>query len=202
KWTAGPRAWRRDSRSACSRRLAQRLLTGNPDRFTAKACLTMKPLARITLVAGLAALVASPAAAQNAAQIQKARAGANCPGCNLFQADFGGAQLSGRSYSGSRLRQADLSLTVMNRANFARADLRDVTADGGVLSGADFRGADMPNASFVGAFLEGANFAGAKLAGANFSGAEMARARGLTQAQLNQACGDAATELPAGLRVP
>ena len=37
--------------------------------------------------------------------------------------------------------------------------------------------------------------------GANFGGAEMGRARGLTQAQLNGACGDETTELPRGLRL-
>ena len=43
---------------------------------------------------------------------------------------------------------------------------------------------------------------GATLAGANVSGAEMDRAVGLTQAQLNRACGDADTRLPRGLSVP
>jgi uncharacterized protein YjbI with pentapeptide repeats len=54
----------------------------------------------------------------------------------------------------------------------------------------------------VGTYLEGANFSGARLTGTNFSGAEMGRARGLSQGQLNGACGDGATELPAGLRIP
>ncbi|MHA0110809.1 pentapeptide repeat-containing protein, partial [Klebsiella pneumoniae] len=49
--------------------------------------------------------------------------------------------------------------------------------------------------------LEGANLQGAKMDGANFAGAEMRRTRGLTQAQLNTACGDASTQLPAGLHI-
>ena len=101
-----------------------------------------------------------------------------------------------------RLRQADLSLAVMNRANFSGADLRDVNAYGGVFGGASFAGANLTNATFVGTFLEGAGFRGANLSGANFSGAEMARATGLTQAQLDRACGDQATVLPRGLRIP
>ena len=126
--------------------------------------------------------LASPAAAQNAGQISQVRAGANCPKCNLFQAELGGLTLKGKNLAGARLRQADLSLTIMNRTNFA--------------------GADLTNASFVGTHLEGANFRGARLRGANFSGAEMDRVTGLTQAQLNQACGDVATRLPGGLRIP
>ena len=140
----------------------------------------MKPLSLLSLAAALA--LALPASAQNAGQIAAARKGANCPSCNLFQADFSGVEINGRNYAGARLRQADLSVSVMNRANFRGADLRDVNAYGAVFGGA--------------------NFAGAQLVGTNFSGAEMGRARGLSQAQLNRACGDGATRLPPGLRTP
>jgi hypothetical protein len=82
------------------------------------------------------------------------------------------------------------------------ADLRDLNAFGAVLSSANFAGADLTNANFVGSHLEGANLRGATLQGVNFSGAEMSRAVGLTQGQLNGACGDQATRLPGGLRLP
>ena len=161
----------------------------------------MRPLALIAAAAALLA-VANPGAAQNLTQISSARAGANCPGCNLFQADLGGAELRARNFAGARLRQADLSLSVMNRTAFTGADLRDVDAYGAVFSGASFRGANLTHASFVGTYLQGASFAGARLEGTNFSGAEMDRALGLNQAQLNRACGDEATTLPRGLRIP
>lgn len=158
---------------------------------------------RLFLIAALAAVsLAAPAMAQNAGQIARVRGGASCSGCNLFQGDFGGLEARGLNLSGSRLRQADLSLSVMNRTNFSRADLRDVEAFGGVFSSSSFTGANLTNASFVGAYLDGANFSGATLAGTNFSGAQMGRARGLTQSQLNRACGDEATVLPGSLRIP
>lgn len=160
----------------------------------------MKPLALLSLMAVLAA--ALPAWAQNAGQIAAARRGANCPGCNLFQADFSGLEIRGRNFAGARLRQADLSLSVMNRGNFAGADLRNVNAYGAVFSSGNFARADLTQASFVGAYLQGADLAGATLEGTNLSGAEMDRARGLSQDQLNRACGDGATRLPPGLRVP
>lgn len=150
----------------------------------------------------LAALIVSPALAQNAGQIDAVRRGASCPGCNLFQADLSGLETRGQNLSRARLRQADLSLAVMNRASFASADLRDVNAYGGVFSSANFSGADLTNATFVGTYLQGARFGGANLTGANFSGAEMDRASGLTQRQLDRACGDQATRLPRGLRIP
>ncbi len=169
---------------------------------SAEARLTMKvPIAALAAALALAALPCA-ALAQNPAQIARARAGANCPGCNLFQADLSNLELKGRVFTGARLRQSDLSLAVMNRTSFARTDLRDVNAYGAVFTGSSFAGADLTHASFVGTYLEGANLAGARLDGTNFSGAEMARARGLTQAQLAHACGDGATRLPPGLRLP
>src|SRR3954469_925919 len=98
----------------------------------------MKPIA-LSLAA---LLLASPALAQNPAQIARARS-ANCPGCNLFQADYSNKEMKGRNFAGARLRQSDLSLSVMNRTSFARADLRDVNAYGGVFSSANFAGADL-----------------------------------------------------------
>ncbi len=149
----------------------------------------------------LALAAAGPAAAQNPVQIAHARDGASCPRCNLFQADFANLELKGKSFAGARLRQADLSAAVMNHTSFAGADLRDLNGYGAVFTGADFAGANMTNASLVGAYLQGANFRRTRLEGVNLSGAEMDRAEGLTQAQLDQACGDSATTMPRGLQV-
>lgn len=161
----------------------------------------MKP----TLISVLAAALlvsALPASAQNAGQIARVRAGASCPGCNLFQGDFGGLEARGLNLSGARLRQSDMSLSVMNRTRFTSADMRDVEAYGAVFSSSNFSRADLTNASLVGTYLEGANFSGATMVGTNLSGASLLRATGLTQAQLNRACGDEATRLPGSLRIP
>ena len=161
----------------------------------------MKPVVVVLAALSLTA-AALPASAQNAGQIARVRGGASCPGCNLFQGDFSGVEARGLNLTGARLRQADLSLAVMNRTRFANADLRDVEAYGAVFSSSNFSGANLTNASFVGAYMEGSNFSGATLTGANFSGAQLARATGLSQSRLNQACGDEATTLPGGLRIP
>ena len=161
----------------------------------------MKRTLSLGLIAALLA-VAAPALAQNAGQIASVKRGSSCAGCNLFQGDFSGVEARGLNLSGSRLRQADLSLSVMNRTRFSNTDMRDVEAYGGVFSGSNFSRANLTNASFVGAYLEGASFSGATLSGTNLSGAQLARATGLTQGQLNQACGDGSTVLPRGLRIP
>lgn len=157
---------------------------------------------RTSILAALAVLIATPALAQDPGQIASVQRGASCPGCNLFQADLTGLEASGRNFSRARLRQSSMTAVVLNGANFSGADLRDADAYGGVFSSANFAGADLTNSTWVGTYLEGANFSGATLTGANFSGAQMGRARGLTQGQLNQACGDSTTELPGSLSIP
>ncbi|HRP12512.1 MAG TPA: pentapeptide repeat-containing protein, partial [Terricaulis sp.] len=65
-----------------------------------------------------------------------------------------------------------------------------------------FSGADLTSAVARRGQFARANFARARLHQADFSGADLRQARGLTQAQLNLACGDRETRLPRGLSVP
>ena len=60
------------------------------------------------------------------------------------------------------------------------------------MAGIDFTGADLTEVDLSGAYTLQANFAGVDLSGT----------RGLTQGQLEDACGDDATKLPAGLTKP
>jgi uncharacterized protein YjbI with pentapeptide repeats len=157
---------------------------------------------RLALAAFAILVAAAPCAfAQNPVQIERAKHGDSCPRCNLFQADFANLELRGKTFAGARLRQADFSAAVMKHVDLAGTDLRDLNAYGAVFTGSNLAGANLTNATFVGAYMQGANLRGAQLQGANFSGAEMARAVGLTQVQLSQACGDATTTLPRGLRI-
>jgi len=155
----------------------------------------------------LAALVTVSAGfgahAQDPGQIESVRNGAkSCTGCNLFQADFAYQSITDANLSGSRLRQGDMTAATMDRTNFSGANLSVVEAFGGRFTRASFANAHLSDASFVGAYLGYANFAGARMSGAVISGANLEGARGLTQAQLNEACGDSGTILPSGLRVP
>lgn len=68
-------------------------------------------------------------------------------------------------------------------------------------SGASFRNADLSGSDFDRARLAYADFTGATLAYTHFKGADLSRAKGLTQQQLDSACGDADTKLPQGLSV-
>src|SRR5690606_21444719 len=127
----------------------------------------------------------------------RVRGGASCAGCDLFQISLAYQSVAGRNFAGARIRQADLSLTTADRARFHGANMSLTNFFGARLSGAD-----LTDTNLVGAYLGGARFGGAVLTGANFSGAELADASGITQAQLNTACGDATTTLPAGMTIP
>jgi uncharacterized protein YjbI with pentapeptide repeats len=157
----------------------------------------MKPVA----LALMFSLAAAPALAQNAAQISKVQDGGSCPHCNLFQADLGNKVLKNRNLAGARLRQSDMSLSVLNGSNMSHADLRDINGYGALFNSVSFAGADMTNATLVGADFAGANFRDTKLNGVNVSGAEMDKSIGLTQRQLDAACGDEKTLLPKHLHV-
>jgi len=132
----------------------------------------------------------------------RVRGGASCAGCDLFQIDLAYQSVAGRDFTGARIRQADFSLVTADRARLRGANLSLTNFFGARLSSADLTDTNLEGATLVGAYLGGARFAGAVLTGANLSGAELAGAIGLTQAQLNTACGDAATTLPAGMTVP
>jgi uncharacterized protein YjbI with pentapeptide repeats len=132
----------------------------------------------------------------------RVRAGASCARCDLFQIDLSYQDISGRDFSGSRVRQSNLSLATADRVRFRGANLSLANLFGVRASGGDFTDANLQGATLVGAYFGGARFDGAVLTGGNVSGAELAGASGLTQAQLNTACGDATTTLPAGLTVP
>lgn len=135
-----------------------------------------------------------------AAEVRAGRS--QCADCDLFQADLSYLDLANHDFSGSRLRQADLSLSQADGARFRGANLSIANMFGGRFARADFTRANLSRAVLVGAYLGGARFEGAVLLETNLSGAELSHAVGLTQSQLNTACGDASTVLPPGMTIP
>jgi uncharacterized protein YjbI with pentapeptide repeats len=95
----------------------------------------------------------------------------DCAHCELAGADFSGAKLV---------------LMCMSYADF---------------KGASFRHTDLAGANLAHAKLDGADFTGASLSITSFKGTDLRRAKGLTQKQLDAACGDADTKAPQGLSV-
>lgn len=98
-----------------------------------------------------------------------------------FQLDFHGAYLANL--------YKDIWSSFEGSNSFIRADFSDAKLIGAIFRGLDFTDAlfikaDLSNAFFVG----GSNLAGAAFVRADLSGTEFSEVRGLTQAQLGQAC--------------
>ncbi|MGZ5988045.1 MAG: pentapeptide repeat-containing protein, partial [Rhizomicrobium sp.] len=68
-------------------------------------------------------------------------------------------------------------------------------------SRATFRGADLSGANLAHAILDDADLTGAVMAITSLKGTDLTRVKGLDQKQLEQACGDADTKVPAGMKV-
>jgi uncharacterized protein YjbI with pentapeptide repeats len=86
-------------------------------------------------------------------------------------------------------------------SSVARIKAGDINCGGCNLSGASFRNTDLSHVDLSGAVLKNADLTGAKLILANIQGADLSTAKGLTQAQINYACGDDTTKLPPRLHV-
>jgi uncharacterized protein YjbI with pentapeptide repeats len=122
---------------------------------------------------------------------------ADLSGANLSKADLSEANLPGADLSG-----ADLSKAHLSWANLSNADLSGAYLSGADLSKAHLSGADLSKANLSGADLSGADLSETDLPEANrFSPNPIVIKTKITQAQLNQACGDPSTKLPPGLTI-
>ena len=111
-------------------------------------------------------------------------------------ADLSHAKLLRVQLQEANMEAADLTDADLTNANFNRAALPRATLKNAVLTGAILADVDFRNATF-----DGANLDGAKLDGARLQGADLSSAQGLAQRQLDQACGDESTRIPAGLSI-
>jgi uncharacterized protein YjbI with pentapeptide repeats len=159
----------------------------------------LKHIAALTIAAGL---FTAPALAQNAGHVAKAKAGKSCANCNLFQADLAYRDGSNMNLSASRLRQSNLSLTTFDNANLSGANLSVANLFGARFNRANMTKTNLSQVSAVGTYFGSSNMSGANLSGANLSGADLSLVQGLSQSQLNRACGDRSTRLPAGKTIP
>ncbi len=110
----------------------------------------------------------------------------DCPHCLLAGADLTNQCVKNGNLQGADFDNARLTLMCMSFANF---------------KGATFRGADLSGANLAGSDLDGADLSGANLTITSFKGTDLTHTKGLTQHQLDTACGDAKTKAPAGLTV-
>jgi hypothetical protein len=116
---------------------------------------------------------------------------------NLIRAVLDYADLSG-----AHLSDADLSVAVLAYAHLSGADLMGAHLQNANLFSADLGGADLGGADLGYADLRGADLSGADLGSADLSSANLSHAEGVSQDQINAACGDNDTKLPEALTRP
>jgi len=143
----------------------------------------MRALALALLV--LAAV--APARAADPAAVAKIHGGiVDCVGCDLRGADLSNTCVKDHDLHGADFTGANATLMCMSFANF---------------TGVSFRNTELSGANLAGAKMDGADLTGAGTSITSFLGTDLTHTKGLTQKQLDVACGDAATRLPPGLRV-
>jgi uncharacterized protein YjbI with pentapeptide repeats len=152
----------------------------------------------------------------------------NLDAANLEKVVLVRGNLAGSSAKGTRFARVEAYRTDFSQidapgANFQSAELQRSNFHAAKLAGADFTKADLGRSQFDGADVSGSRFSLTNLARADFrdatfakpadfdrafffltriEGVDLAAATGLTQWQLDMACGDAKTVLPAGLKKP
>lgn len=142
---------------------------------------------------------------------------AEAKSANMLRADFRDATLTEASFHNSVLvetdfRRADLSRAIFHSTDFDHANMTSASARGADFTGSkfnqtkvthiDFEDAILNNGEFVDAQFGQSNLTGAKMIGTVLSGSDLSRTVGLTQIQLDAACGSSMTRLPVGLSVP
>lgn len=132
-------------------------------------------------------LLSGPALAADAGAVARIHGGiVDCVACDLKGADLTNTCVKAHDLHGADFDGANATLMCMSFANF---------------SGATFRGTDLSGANLAHADLDGADLTGAHMTITSIKGTDLTRAKGLTQSQLDAACGDAQTKVPAGFAV-
>jgi uncharacterized protein YjbI with pentapeptide repeats len=109
----------------------------------------------------------------------------NCRDCDLSGTDLSHQCVKNGDLSGAKFDNATALYMCMSFANF---------------SDASFRNTDLTAANLSHSNLTHADLTGARLDLTLIKGTNLSTVRGLTQAQLDKACGDAETRVPAGLK--
>jgi len=142
---------------------------------------------RAFVLALLVLAAATPARAADPAAVAKIHGGiVDCVGCDLRGADLSNTCVKDHDLHGADFTNANATLMCMSFANF---------------TGVSFRNTELSGANLAGAKMDGADLTGAGTSITSFLGTDLRNTKGLTQKQLDVACGDATTRLPPGLRV-
>ena len=128
---------------------------------------------------------------------------ANFKEVEAYRGNFSNISADGASFKNAELQRTNFSGAKLAGANFERAELGRADFDQAVLTGSRFTlsnlsRADLSHATFEGPLILSHAF----MFRTRIEGLDLSAAQGLVQAQIDLACGDAKTKLPAGLEAP
>jgi uncharacterized protein YjbI with pentapeptide repeats len=145
---------------------------------------------------------------EKAALIRSSLAGSKAEKANFARVEgyrtiFAGMSAHGASFASAELQRADFSGADLSGADFQKAELGRANFTGATITGTRFTMANLARAQLAGVKFEGPlDFSGAFLFLTRIEGLDLSAATGLKQWQIDDACGDQATKLPAGLTAP
>lgn len=116
-----------------------------------------------------------------------------------LRAIFDGVDAENANFSKSELNRSSFNGANLVGTNFAKAELSRVVLSNTKLANAMFQNANLSRTNLTGSTLDGADITGAYTYLMRIEGVDLSAVKGLTQAQLDIACGDAATRLPSGV---
>lgn len=133
-----------------------------------------------------------------------AKAGkANFARIEAYRTSFAGIAAEGASFASAELQRADFSAAQLTGADFEKAELARANFGKAVITGSRFTLANLSRADFSATSFEGPiDFTDAFLFLTRIEGLDLSAATGLEQWQIELACGNDQTKLPAGLSVP
>jgi uncharacterized protein YjbI with pentapeptide repeats len=127
--------------------------------------------------------------------------GTNFEKAQGFRTSFAKADLKGASFAKSEMQRADFTGAVLTGADFTKSELGRAVFVEAELTGTRFGLANLARADFRGAKFEGTlDFSQAYLYRTRLEGLDLSKATGLEQWQVDLACGDERTILPAGIK--
>jgi uncharacterized protein YjbI with pentapeptide repeats len=145
---------------------------------------------------------------EKAKLVRASLAGATATGARFarieaYRTDFGGIAADGASFESAELQRSNFKDAKLSKTNFTKADLGRSQFDGAELGGSRFALANVSRTDFRGArFSSPVDFDRAFFFLARLEGLDLSAATGLSQWQVDMACGDDTTVLPPGLNTP
>jgi uncharacterized protein YjbI with pentapeptide repeats len=120
-----------------------------------------------------------------------------------YRTDFSGISADDASFESAELQRSNFANARLSNVTFTKADLGRSHFDGAEVGGSRFSLTNLARADFRGArFSAPVDFDRAFFFLTRIEGVDLSAATGLTQWQLDMACGDDKTVLPEGLKKP